>query len=124
MREKKHVEVDITMAMLIDAYACDDGKQFVQTRGGRVTISTDPIENLDIANELAELHREGRWNVGHALWLCNTVARIRPTLNGDDSSEDVVDPNNGGAIRGCWDGYQVAQQLAWAADAIATKQGR
>jgi hypothetical protein len=116
---KKHTTVTITRKMLEELGACGEGLQFLEVVcGNKAKISTDPVANMDLALDLVDWHLQHDWRWGHAAWLAEQVLGESYTSGVTIAVSDIEDLMSG------HDAFQVAQQLAWVADALATKAGR
>jgi hypothetical protein len=123
---KKHTTVIITIEMLDALGPCRPGREAWQDLLP-AKLSTDPLENLDLALEMIERDRvrinkwdDARWLAAHlcnvAVWPDSDYYTVSPgNINADNERVDCGES---------FDGFLIAQYLAWAADAIATKEGR
>lgn len=111
---KSHKKLVITRKMLEDIrYACSSGLDAVNHLFP-ITISTEPLDNLDVADQLVSIR-------GNPYWTPDDVAGSVFLLGADTPVLGIV----GRAGRGGGDDpYLVAQTLAAAADAYLTARGK
>jgi len=103
---KPHVTVKITRELLEKMDACDSGVEDV-AKLLPVTLSTDPLENLNIAAKLVQQTEDGGLR---AEWLLERSNDYTCAEFAYDQMQKNV--------------YLIAQVLAASADRIATAEGR
>lgn len=125
---KTHNTITITAKWLASRGACKDGRKDVEALLP-ATISTDPVENIELAEALiAATDGAGRFNgstYSNIDWLTDRCrGNSRWPLDSPDSDYSTTRLGNWTGAKPHEDPYVVAQWLAFAADAWLMCKGR
>ena len=121
---KTHKTFTITKKFLASLEACVRGVSKIEHLLP-AKISTDPEQNIALAIEIAEVERSTDAGWADTWWLAAHALQKADTFYPDAFRgwPDSYNFDNAGANPDA-DPFVVAQYLAWAADALLTKQGK